>query len=454
LIAPISLYLIYARRAGLKRIDSAPSLSGFAILLGCLVMWWLGKAASISELRQFAIVGMIQAVVVCLLGWRFYRRILFPMLYLFLMVPTATALLGPLQTLTTSMSAHLLRLSGIPVLGENHLIEVPHGLYLVAPGCAGLNFLLSTLALSLVYVLVVYRRGAKRVAGVVVALLLSITTNAVRVFGIIWLAEATNRRIDIVDDHLLYGWGVYCVVMLAAMYIGLRFRESLSQQPAAVVVAGTRSRPAKIWAAALAVAIVAGGAQISFAAIDPATIGNPSVRVEPPPNMSGWRQMGADAALPPSRHVLADASIGLTYIKDEEKVDVTIGYFWRQRDGHKITDIAADIAEDRDWAVEGATRQIASAGAEAITIEEISLTRHDQHRLVWTYDWIGGHRTADALTARLMGMRSAFGADGRSAMVVLSAADDDGRGRAILADFLANAPMLDRALADASLRGN
>jgi len=264
LIAPISLYLIYSRRAELSAIEPELSLTGAGILLGCLGVWWLGMAASITELRQFAIVGMIQAAVLCLLGWRMYRRILFPMLYLFLMVPSATALLGPLQTLTTMISSFLLGLAGIPVLGENHLIEVPHGLYQVAPGCAGLNFLLSTLALSLIYAGLIFRSRTKRVVVVVVALLLSIATNAVRVFGIIWLAEATDRRIDIVDDHLLYGWGVYCVVMLAAMYVGFRFRDPPEQQSKPAIEAKIRTRPARLWLAVLAIAISVGVVQASY----------------------------------------------------------------------------------------------------------------------------------------------------------------------------------------------
>jgi len=225
LVPLISLALLNAGRAGWRLDGVRLSGAGCLLFLFWLALWSLGQAALINEIRQFAVVGMMQALLLCLFGWRLIKQCLFPLLYLFLMVPTATVLLAPLQSLTATLAGLVLRLAAIPVFISGHLIEVPHGLYEVAPGCSGLNFLLSALALSLVYGHVLYQGATKRIACVLIALLMAILTNAVRVFGIIWLAEATDRRIDIVNDHLVYGWVVYCTAMGAAMLVGLRFRD-------------------------------------------------------------------------------------------------------------------------------------------------------------------------------------------------------------------------------------
>ncbi len=452
LILPISLYLIYSRRAELRQIEPAPSLLGTAIFIGCLGVWWLGMAASITELRQFAIVGMLQAVVFTLWGWRLYRRILFPMLYLFLMVPTATLLLGPLQTVTTTLSSDLLRLTGIPVIGENHFIEVPHGLYEVAPGCAGLNFLLSTLALSSIYVVLVFRGGAKRFASVVAALLLSIATNAVRVFGIIWLAEATNRRIDIVDDHVLYGWGVYFVVMVGAMILGLRFRDPPAPSPS---YGGEdfefRSHIPKMLFGMLTLVLIAGGVRASYAAIAPNIVGDARIQIDLPLHMDAWVQTDAESTLPLSLPVHSDRLIRLSYGKANAHVEGLIAYDWRQREGYKIIDIAEVFGEGGKWLIESRERQIVMLGEAPIAVVALRIVQGDRHRLLWSYDWIGGRRTTRALSARLLGMGSAIDLDGRSAMIIFSAPDDDGHAGEILADFAAAAPPLERMLAGALL---
>jgi exosortase A len=455
LILPVSLYLIYSRRAELRRIEPVPSSLGGAMFAGCFGLWWIGSAASVTELRQFAVVGMLHAIVLCMLGRRFYRAVLFPMLYLFLMVPTATFLLGPLQTLTTVLSADLLRAASIPVLGENHLIEVPHGLYEVAPGCAGLNFLLSTAALSSIYALLVFESLWKRFASVAAMLLLSMFVNAVRVFGIIWLAEATNRRIDIVDDHLVYGWGVYCVFILAVMLFGVRFRDA----PALPAVipgedAGIRPRLSIMWFGAFVIAIVAWAIHTALAGMNPAFVDEPRVQIELPARIGEWLRTNSDAAFSPPALLHADGLSRVAYAKGARRTEILIAYYWRQRQGSKISDIIGALADGGNSVVENQTQESVPAGAPSQQVETLQTTQGKSHRLIWTYDWVGGRRTTNALFARLLGMGAAMGADGRSAMIIVSADDGDGEGRETLTDFFKDAPMIDRALASASLRSN
>lgn len=451
LILPVSLYLIYSRRSELRAIEPSPSWVGAAIFVAGLIVWWLGMAAAITELRQFAIIGMLQGAVLCLAGWRVYRCILFPMLYLFLLVPSGTALLGPLQTLTTKLSALLLGFTGIPILVGDHIIEAPTGLYEVAPGCAGLNFLLATLALSLIYALTLYQGWFKRFLAVLLALALSIATNQLRVFGIIWLAEATKRKIDIVDDHLLYGWGVYCAVMVAAMFLGFLFRDPPSLESPACSAKPTRSSWAQPWFAALALVILAGAAETSFAAANPPMPTAVRINLELPARMGDWslRDSGASLPLPPPAN--ADALYRVAYAKPNRQIDLLIAYYWRQREGHKIDDIAAGLSDESKSAIEGRAKMTVDIAGTPMTVDALKVSVSGHKKLLWSYDWVGGHRTTNPLMARLLGMGATIGADGRSAVIVMSANDDDGQGRARLADFLDDAQPLDGALSGAQL---
>jgi exosortase/archaeosortase family protein len=97
---------------------------------------------------------------------------------------------------------------------------------LVEPGCAGLNFFLVAFALSLLYGRLTYASLRARVVCVVAALGISIVANIIRIYLIIGLAQATNRKIDITADHLLYGWGFFGAVMLAAMWLGAKVKAA------------------------------------------------------------------------------------------------------------------------------------------------------------------------------------------------------------------------------------
>lgn len=222
LVLPISLALIWSDRAQLATAVPMPTYWGVLIAAAFSGAWLIADLLAIDEGRHLAFVGMLQGVVLALLGWRIYRFLAFPLLYLFFLVPTGTFLLAPLQTIAHQANVFLLKASGVPVYAEGFLIQVPAGSFLVEPGCAGLNFFLVALALSLLYGRLTYASIFARVMCVVVALLTSIVANIVRIYLIIGLAQVTDRRIDITADHLLYGWGFFGIVMLCAMWLGTR----------------------------------------------------------------------------------------------------------------------------------------------------------------------------------------------------------------------------------------
>jgi exosortase/archaeosortase family protein len=79
----------------------------------------------------------------------------------------------------------------------------------------------------------IYRSLAKRCLAVALALAIAIGANWLRVWGIILIDHLTGRQTGIVDDHLLYGWAFFAVIMAAAMALGLRWRDDDDRPPAA-----------------------------------------------------------------------------------------------------------------------------------------------------------------------------------------------------------------------------
>lgn len=249
LVAPISAFLIWRDRAAFVGTTPRPWAPGLIMVAAFAGLWLLADMLSLNEGRHIAFMGMIQGTVLAVIGLGLYRALAFPLLYLWLMVPTGTVLVTPLQHLSHAGSLTLIRLSGIPVFADGMLIEVPEGRFFVAPGCAGLNFILTALALSLLYGKLNYRSAAARLRCVAIALGAAVVSNIVRIYLIIVLTQLTHRKLDIAEDHLLYGWGFFGVIMLAMMWWGGRFADA--DIPLHAV---PRSSPAPVRAAAVAAA--------------------------------------------------------------------------------------------------------------------------------------------------------------------------------------------------------
>lgn len=225
LILPIFFYMLWCDRADMRQFSPRPMAAGILAILFFTLAWFLAHLSGIAEGGQFAFVGIIEGLLLTVFGWRVYLRFLLPFSYLWLLVPSGQFLIPGLQNVTAAASAALLDLTGIPTLRTGLTIDVPTGSYVVAPGCAGLNFLLAALATSLAYAELVYRSWGRRLGFVAGLLVLSVGGNILRVFLIIAIAHLTNNVGDIVDDHLVYGWGFFSFLLLAAMFLGQRFRE-------------------------------------------------------------------------------------------------------------------------------------------------------------------------------------------------------------------------------------
>lgn len=225
LILPISLYLVWDRRATLAAMSPRPDILGLVVIFGFSLAWIIARSAGIDEGEHFALVGVLEGVVLAVLGRHVFASMILPMAYLWLMVPTGTMLHPVLQAAAHWLSSTMLALSGIPVYVQGFSIEVPTGTYEVVEGCSGLNFILASLALAPLYGYMMYDSLRKRFAAIAVMIGIAVLANGVRIYGIIALAEFTDRRIDIIDDHLLYGWGFFAAILLLVGYIGLRFAD-------------------------------------------------------------------------------------------------------------------------------------------------------------------------------------------------------------------------------------
>jgi EpsI family protein len=178
-------------------------------------------------------------------------------------------------------------------------------------------------------------------------------------------------------------------------------------------------------------ALVAGGLHAWLLA---ATTGEGGyVRLTLPVEVGEWRNV----EVLPLQASSADGDAQARYRRGGNTVDLGIAYFRRQRQGHKIGDVAADLAGQGYWRVDGEEAGEALIGSLPIPVRAVHLSHNDRHRLVWFFVWIGGRHAAAVL-----------GGDARSALVTLSVPDDDAA-RAALIDFCSKAMFLDPALSGA-----
>lgn len=214
LVPFVSLAMIWSRREGL--LQSSTFFPPAALLLfGSAMVWFIGQFLDAALLTHLALITAIQGLLLLSFGRTVYMRLLFPMLFLYMMVPFGYAVIQPLQYLTAEFVIDLLELFGVPHTADGVLIELSSGLYEVAEACAGVKFLFTSLVTGVLLANIVFDSWKRRAFILTVSLILPIIANVVRVLTILLIAEATDQSFAKDVDHIVYGWVFLSIVLFA-----------------------------------------------------------------------------------------------------------------------------------------------------------------------------------------------------------------------------------------------
>ncbi|MGE0418863.1 MAG: exosortase A [Acetobacteraceae bacterium] len=257
LIIPISLYLIWDRKETL--VGLVPQPVPWVALAGLPVgaAWLVAERLGIMEGRQLMALTLAQLLILAVLGWRLWFAILGPLLYLYFLVPFGEFLTPKLQDITAIFIRHGLEILQIPAYIDGYTIEIPEGVFYVAEACAGLRFLIASIAFGVLYALMMYRTPMRRAVFIVVSIVVPIIANGFRALGIVVLGHVLGSAEAGAADHVIYGWIFFSFVILILILIGLPFRQDTREERRPMPVPAPVPGPvASAWAAAIAVSIV------------------------------------------------------------------------------------------------------------------------------------------------------------------------------------------------------
>ncbi|HEY4041731.1 MAG TPA: exosortase A [Rhodopila sp.] len=239
LVVPIALFLLWDRRHHLVGIPAKPTPMALWLAVPLAVAWLMAERLGIMEGRQLAAVGFVEVLLLAVLGGRLWWGMAGPLLYLYFLVPFGEFLTPKLQDLTTLFIRHGLAILGVPAYIDGYIIEIPQGSFFVAEACAGLRFLIASVAFGCLYALLMYRSSMRRLIFILAAAVVPIVANGLRSLGIVYLGYVLGSARAAAADHVLYGWVFFSFVILALLAFGLPFRQDETSTRAEQSSAGT-----------------------------------------------------------------------------------------------------------------------------------------------------------------------------------------------------------------------
>jgi len=232
LVLPIAAWLAWDRRGVARGLRPQPTPWPVLAVLPCALAWLAAARLGVMEGRQFAALGIAEALLVALLGWRLARAFAAPLAYLVFLVPFGAFLVPALQSVTVWCIDAGLDIAGVPHAVDAVTIDIPEGTFYVAEACAGLRFLIASLAFGACYACLMYCRIWKRLAFLAACGAVPVAANGLRALGIVLAGHLLGSAAAAAADHLVYGWGFFAGVTILLTLAGLPFRDDRHAVPA------------------------------------------------------------------------------------------------------------------------------------------------------------------------------------------------------------------------------
>ncbi|MBB5518891.1 exosortase C-terminal domain/associated protein EpsI [Amphiplicatus metriothermophilus] len=398
-------------------------------------MWLAGYAGNAAIVEQLAFVSLLIAGAIFAFGPTNAKAWAIPFALLFFMVPFGEIVLPVLQTIAAQGALALANMLGAEARLDGRLIDTPKGTLLIAPSCAGLNFLLAATMLALAYSHFARLSAGRAVAFVGVAAAVAILANIARVALIITITARSGGAVEIAADHFGLSLAFYGIILLALAALARRFAGAQTAPPAtpAPTPASRRAGAALLFAALVSLPTAAGAYARFVVDRAPGVIAPASL---PPLNAPGWRILPStnEWDVPP-----ADSTTRIAYAQGGAGVEVVAAYLTYERRGTETTALAVPPAGWRKIENDS-TLHPPLSGYRPLSADLVESAAGRRFALTRFY-WLGDTPFTDARALKLaqVGRRLRGRQDPAGAFILLAPADDDASPGESLAAFLADA---------------
>lgn len=249
LLAPlIAGYLVYQKRHYLKtytadmqnlKYNFWATSFGLFILAGSLLMYGLFYVGHIEFVSRIMFILSLVSLVWYYFGLRLVKIILFPLLFLFFMVPIPVSLINhitlPMKTFATNMAVPMIQMFNIPLVQEGNIIHLTTCTLEVAEACSGIRSLVSMLMLGVLFAYMTKDNNFKKIILVSFSPVIAIVVNVMRITGTGILANSFGEKVARGYVHDVSGYLVF-ILGFSILFLLFRLlnRKSELNEPATI----------------------------------------------------------------------------------------------------------------------------------------------------------------------------------------------------------------------------
>ena len=185
LVPFVAIYLAWRERKALAQYDLRPAwFAGIGLILLAQAAYLYGLFILLESAERYALMLTVAGLVLMVAGWQAFRRLVWVLLFLFLMVPLPgrvhNMISSPLQTQATTGAVFFLEIFGASVHRAGNVITVNGTEVAVAEACSGLRMLTAFVVVAATLAYLVNRPRWQKGVLLVSSVPIAIACNLVR----------------------------------------------------------------------------------------------------------------------------------------------------------------------------------------------------------------------------------------------------------------------------------
>lgn len=216
-------YLVWRKRKELRNLATEPYKLNLIILPAALLLYIIGTQGLILSASVLSFIIVIGWLMVTFLGKKMTGEMLFPLVFLLFIVPIPylSRLTAPMQSVSSYLSAEILRILQFTVYREGNIIMLPSMSLEVAAVCSGLKALVLVMTVGAFYAYITFRSNRNRWLLFLLCAPIAIVANVVRIVVTAVLARYASSKIVFKFIHDFSGIFVFVVAGVFIFIMGV-----------------------------------------------------------------------------------------------------------------------------------------------------------------------------------------------------------------------------------------
>ncbi len=221
LIPFITLFLIWQRKDILEQREFTGSWMGIAVTLAGILLFAIGELTTLYLVVHYSFLFVIFGVALSFLGWKAFKIIFVPLLFLAFMIPLPQFFMQELsqvlQLVSSQIGVWFIRLFDISVYLEGNVIDLGVYKLQVVEACNGLRYLFPLMALSFMMAYFFQDKFWKRAVIFLSSIPITVIMNSFRIGAIGVMVEYWGIGMAEGFLHDFEGWFVFMACMVVVL---------------------------------------------------------------------------------------------------------------------------------------------------------------------------------------------------------------------------------------------